>query len=67
MAQMARDLMERGLRSAALSVFRENERACRFYEAALGAQSIGARVETHGDAELHVVDHGWLDLRVLAP
>jgi hypothetical protein len=48
-------------------VFRENERACRFYEAALGAQSIGARVETHGDAELHVVDHGWLDLRVLAP
>jgi ribosomal protein S18 acetylase RimI-like enzyme len=63
---MARDLMERGLRSAALSVLRENERARRFYEA-LGAQVIGARVETHGDVDLDVADYGWLDLRVLGP
>jgi ribosomal protein S18 acetylase RimI-like enzyme len=66
MAPMARDLMARGLRSAALWVLRENEPARRFYEA-LGAQSIGARVETHGDVDLDVVDYGWLDLRVLAP
>jgi ribosomal protein S18 acetylase RimI-like enzyme len=59
-------LMARGLRSAALWVLLENERARRFYEA-LGAQSIGARVETHGDVDLDVVDYGWLDLRVLAP
>jgi ribosomal protein S18 acetylase RimI-like enzyme len=76
MALMAQDLVERGLRGAALWVLRENLPARRFYEA-LGARVVGQRIETvgehvrgdrrvHGDDELHEVAYGWPDLAVLA-
>ena len=76
LALMAQDLIQRGLRGAALWVLRDNEPARRFYEV-LGAKLAGQRVETVDEFVsgervgardvLHEVAYGWPDLSVLAP
>ena len=74
MALMARDLVAREMRSAALWVLHDNEPARAFYET-LGAKVVGRRVETvdehlgqRAGAQdvLHEVAYGWRDLSVLA-
>ena len=78
MALMARDLLAREVRGAALWVLRDNEPARRFYEA-LGAMVVGRRIElvdahltgerarAQDGALLHEVAYGWPDLALLAP
>jgi ribosomal protein S18 acetylase RimI-like enzyme len=78
MALMARDLLAREVRGAALWVLRDNEPARRFYEA-LGAKVVGRRIESvdahltgeraraQDGALLHEVAYGWPDLALLAP
>lgn len=77
MALMAQDLLARGMQGGALWVLRDNHPARRFYEA-LGARSVGQRVETVAahlacrrarpqDALLHELAYGWPDLALLAP
>ena len=65
MAAMARDLLERGMQSASVWVFRDNSGACRFYEA-LGGGEIEQGVWTGFGVTLVDVAYGWRDVRVLS-
>jgi ribosomal protein S18 acetylase RimI-like enzyme len=58
-------LRERGLRSAAAWVLRENEPARRFYEA-IGGRIIGERAMTDAGATLVEVAYGWDDVEILS-
>ena len=61
----AQRLRERGLRSAAAWVLRENEPARRFYER-IGGRAAGERSMTDDGATLVEVAYGWNDLGPLA-
>jgi ribosomal protein S18 acetylase RimI-like enzyme len=64
MAAMARDLDERGIRSASVWVFRDNPGACRFYEK-LGGVKTEQGVWNGFGVTLADVAYGWRDVGVL--
>jgi ribosomal protein S18 acetylase RimI-like enzyme len=63
MRQMAGDLLQDGLTSAAVWVLERNP-ACGFY-ARLGGGLVGRQTITIGGSELVEVAYGWKDLRLL--
>ena len=66
MTTMATAMLAGGYTGAALWVLRENDSACRFYEA-MGGSLIGEREERRSDQiVLHEVAYGWRDLGALA-